>query len=83
MISVFEAVNMTRKERFVGTTTRAFNDVDRELRLAPPAGVRHWDFRGDKIVFNDLMQTYSGDDAEFFIKDYKRLTPLPGWKLLD
>ncbi|MFC1679832.1 hypothetical protein ACFL2T_06440 [Elusimicrobiota bacterium] len=82
MLNVFEAVNMTRKERFLGVSFLRGASVMEEHEDAPPRYVRHWDYEWDNILYHDLMQTHMNGDAHSFLEHYKRTTPLPGWKIL-
>lgn len=82
MIFVYEAVNMTLKERFVGLADLPLETVTQKHRSAPPDPARHWDFANHNIVYHDLMQTYEQADADYFIQDYKQMTPMPGWKMI-
>ncbi|OGR58418.1 MAG: hypothetical protein A2X36_07290 [Elusimicrobia bacterium GWA2_69_24] len=82
MIFVYEAVNMTLKERFVGIGTMPLEVITKEHQSSPPGCAQHWDFANHKVVYHDLMQTYEQADADYFIQDYKQMTPMPGWRMI-
>ena len=82
IIFVYEAVNMTLKERFVGLSNSPLDAVIGEQKASPPEFAKHWDFETHKIVYHDLMQTYEQADADYFVQDYKQMTPMPGWKMV-
>ncbi|OIO09513.1 MAG: hypothetical protein AUJ52_06365 [Elusimicrobia bacterium CG1_02_63_36] len=79
---VYEATNADLKERFVGVShvpPRRLEGLNRSER--PEFGLS-WDFARHTIRYHMLMETTSKSQADAFAWEFRRATPMPGWKLL-
>ena len=79
---VYEATNQNRKERFVGITHVPPQMLKVMYRYEHPDILDDWNFSDDKIRYNNLMETNSSSQADYFAWEFKRATPMPGWKLI-
>ncbi|MBI4349507.1 MAG: hypothetical protein HY553_21915 [Elusimicrobia bacterium] len=76
--NVYELVNEDRREVFVGVTDK---DVGAELELdraVPPAPIRHWDFKSERIRANRYKIGLTRFDAREAVRDYEAKA---GWVL--
>ncbi len=79
-VTVFEAVNSTLKEFFIGTTTLTMNvGIARHQDTQPPE-ISHWKATQD-INYRSVEFGLSAEDAEKFIAGYVRTLPR-GWKVI-
>lgn len=80
-MTVFEAVNETLREVFVGTTDHLFDRLIDEFRACPPRAVAHWS-AGERLSFRCVEYAVPNQDAERFIDGYAQSDALKGWKVL-
>ena len=81
-LTVFEVINQTRKEFFVGTTILGMHEVIEQHRDAPPSAIAHWQ-QGDKINYRSIKFDLPVKDAAQFIETHaKRLARTSNWKVI-
>lgn len=80
-MTVFEAVNETLREVFVGATEHPFDRGIDEFRSRPPRAVAHWRM-GERLSFRCVEHEVPSHDAERFIDGYAQSDALRGWKIL-
>ncbi len=79
-VTVFEALNLPRREIFVAATTRSMNELIADWKAHPPAELR-WR-PAESIDFRSLEFDMNAEEAVAFIKKYA-LTVVPdGWKIV-
>jgi hypothetical protein len=80
-VTVFEAVNGTLREFYIGTTTLPASEL---LNLAESVSFRedtHWD-SSDLIEWRVVEEGLSREEALAFIQSYAKTTLRTGWKIL-
>lgn len=80
LISVFEVLNETRGELYVGATWR-LKDLDDFNRMTPPRAVRHWK-AGEALRFRTIEYGLPQADAPVFIERYRTSDLVKSWKVL-
>lgn len=80
-MTVFEAVNETLREVFVGATDHGFDRGIDEFRACPPRAVAHWG-PGARLSFRCVECAVPDRDAERFIDGYAQSDALRGWRVL-
>jgi hypothetical protein len=81
LVSVYEAVNDTLKEIYLGTSNLLSEQLVRDFASSPPAPVAHWT-AGQRIVVNIVEYSIPAGDAERFIAHYASSAASAGWKTL-
>ena len=80
MVCVFEAVNETLREFYLGTTTlTAVQFVDWFTRHTPPA-ISHWK-QGEKISSRIVESGMGPEEARKFLEHYAMAASRIGWKV--
>lgn len=80
LVSIYEVLNETKGELFIGTTWR-LKDLTGFQQLTPPKIVRHWE-ADDKLVFRTIEYGIPNADAPAFIEAYRRSELVKRWKVL-
>jgi len=80
LLSVYEVLNETRGELYVGTTWR-LNDLNDFSHMTPPKAVRHWQ-PGDRLRFRTIEYGLPQADAGDFIERYRTSDLVKAWKVL-
>lgn len=79
LVTVFEAVNETRKEIFVGVSDLLIDQLERAFQSSPPKSVQHWT-SDDRILFRSIEYSVAAKETDDFIDAYLRNDALKGWK---
>lgn len=64
-VTVFEAINRTRKEFFVGTTARKMHEIIAQFSDSLPPEIAHWK-TNDKIDYQSIEFNLPAKDAKQF-----------------
>lgn len=80
-VAVFEAVNDSLKETYLGTTVNPVDVLAGGFTEMRPRVVSHWAPK-DRISMNIIESALSMSDAEAFIKHYAATLAAAGWKPL-
>lgn len=80
LVSIYEVLNETRGELFIGTTWR-LKDLLGFQQMTPPAVVRHWK-EGDRLRFRTVEYGIPNADARAFIDTYAGSDLVKSWKVL-
>lgn len=81
LVTVFEAVNETLREVYVGTTTHLVEVLTRLFLERPPGGVRHWS-TAHKITVRCVEYSVAVHDVSEFIEAYAGSEALRSWKVI-
>ncbi len=78
---VFEAVNDTLKEFFVGISPVPLtaDEIADQHRQSPPAAIAHWKPE-HQVWYRCVDAGLSAADSEAFVSSYTRRLTQPGWK---
>jgi len=80
--TVYEAVNISRKEIFIGITSRKiFEAMAQLMENDRPPCIKHWD-AADAIDIRSVEFDLSAAGAKEFLKEYVRNRALIGWRCL-
>lgn len=80
LVSIYEVLNETKGELFVGTTWR-LKDLTGFQQMTPPKIVRHWEL-SDTLVFRTIEYGIPNADAPAFIDAYRRSDLVKRFKVL-
>lgn len=80
-VTVFEAVNDSLKETYVGTTANPVEMLAAGFTEMRPRVVSHWAPK-DRISLNIVESALSPSDAVAFIRHYAASIETAGWKPL-
>lgn len=80
-VAVFEAVNDSLKEAFLGTTAATLPLLSAVFAEKRPRAVSHWATK-DRITLNIVEASLSENDAHDFIRHYAASLEAAGWKPL-
>jgi hypothetical protein len=76
---VFEAVNDTLKESFVGATSLPLSIIERRHHENPPEAMAHWE--DSHIVHYRCVESgLSARETTIFLKSYANTSEKFGWK---
>jgi hypothetical protein len=78
-VTVFEAINFIRKERFIGATTLKMNDLISLFRSAAPLEARSW-LSNEVVEYRSLEFGLDAAGAAAFIGRYAATQK--GWKII-
>lgn len=81
LVTVFEIVNDTLREAFVGTTSLPIHELIRQHEAALPKKIAHWD-RRHKIQYRSLEFSLSPETARAFIAGYAKSMERMTWRLI-
>lgn len=80
-VTIFEAVNRTLQEVYVGMTEEGLQRAMARHRSSPPSQISHW--RADHAVEHCSVElNLAASRAEEFIAAHVRKIARPGWKIL-
>ncbi|HXT01951.1 MAG TPA: hypothetical protein VN915_14850 [Elusimicrobiota bacterium] len=77
-VTVFEAVNRTRRQVFIGATTQPMHALIAGFRASPPAGTADW--RPDEVEFRSMAFDVDAREAADSIRRYAQAHE--GWMVL-
>lgn len=80
LVSVYEVLNETRGELYIGTTWR-LKDLEDFSRMTPPAATRHWE-KGDALRFRTIENGIPNADAPAFVAAYSGSNLVSRWRVL-
>ena len=80
IVSIYEVLNETRGELFIGATWR-LKDLLGFQQMTPPAVVRHWEL-GDRLRFRTVEYGIPNADARAFIETYAKSDLVKAWKVV-
>jgi hypothetical protein len=80
-VTVFEAVNETLKEFYIGTTTLPAWELENLSQNVAFRKNTHWEQR-QQIVYRVVEEGLSLDEALAFIKSYAKTALRTGWKVV-
>jgi hypothetical protein len=80
LVAVFEAVNESRKEIYLGTTSRLIASLIKEFRTAPPERVAHWK-RRHRVRFYFIEYAISRRAAAALVKRNAPRRADESWKV--
>ncbi len=81
LVSVFEAVNDTVKEIYLGTTTLLSDQLAAQFPRTPPPATAHWESR-HRVFVKVVEYSIPLKDARAFIDHYADSAAAAGWKVL-
>lgn len=81
LVAVYEAVNDSLKEAYLGTTESPHDSVAARFRQSPPPAASHWD-PDHAVLVNVVEDSLRLDDARDFIVHYAASLEAVGWKTL-
>jgi hypothetical protein len=79
-VTIYEVLNETRGELYVGWTWR-LHDLDDFKSMTKPKAVRHWN-SSDTLRFKPLEKGIPRADAAAFITSYRESDLVKAWKVL-
>lgn len=80
IVSVYEVVNETQGELYVGTTWR-LHSIEDFRDITPPKALRHWKGE-DKLSFRTIDDGLPRADAPAFVEAYRRSPLVKKWRVL-
>ena len=81
-LTVFKAINKTRKEILVGTTIFGMHQLIEQHRVARPPAISHWK-QSDKVDYRSIKVNLPVEDAVELVETCaQNLTRTSGWKVL-
>jgi hypothetical protein len=82
-VVVFEAVNDTLKEFYVGISTLPLtaDEIATRHQENPPAAIAHWK-REHRVWYRCVDAGLSASDSQVFVRSYAERITHPGWKAL-
>ena len=78
-VTVFEAMNLSRKELLIGATTLPMSELIAGFRGAPPSETRGWRF-DEGVAYRSLEFGLNAEDAAAFIRRYAATQR--GWRII-
>jgi hypothetical protein len=78
MSRVYEAINETLKELFVGLTDLPMEQVEARHKNALPAAIAHWNLGAERIIYREIEPDLR--DAKAFVEGYALSMQKNGWK---
>ncbi len=81
LVIVYEAVNDTLKEAYLGITDQPYESVAARFRRSPPLPATHW-VSDHAVSFNLVESSLRTDDARDFIVHYAASLEAVGWKTI-
>lgn len=79
LVTVYEAVNETLREMYVGLSLRLMGEIERRLRLKKE--LAHWG-EEDRIVVRAIDYSLPYRDARDFVRRYEQARANSGWNVL-
>ena len=79
---VYEAINDTLREIFVGTSSIPLDQLQLWHRADAPKILSHWKLGEHKTDYREIASAMPDADAMTFIKSYTRSIGKPDWKIL-
>ena len=76
-VTVFEAINRSRREIFIGATAQPMHVMISAFRAAPPAGTESW--LPDEVEYRSLAFDVELEQAEGIVRRYAAAQE--GWKV--
>lgn len=81
LVVVYEAVNDTLKEAYLGTSDLPYESVAARFRQSPPPPAAHWD-PDHTVSVNIVESSLRLDDARDFIVHYAASLEAVGWRTI-
>lgn len=81
LVTIYEAVNHTRKETHIGSTDMLINELIETHRRQSPETMRHWK-EDDRVDYICLAYSISLAEAPAFIQKAEKEKAAKGWKVL-
>lgn len=81
LVAVYEAINDSLKEAYVGTTSHPYEAVAERFRRDRPPGASHW-HANHKVTVNVVEMSLRLNDALEFVHHYAASLEAVGWKTL-
>jgi hypothetical protein len=81
LVSVFEAVNDSAKEIYLGTTILLSEQLTAQFQRTPPPAVAHWK-PGQRVFVKVVEYSIPLKDARAFIDHYAESAASAGWAVL-
>jgi hypothetical protein len=81
LVAVYEAINDSLRETYVGTTSLPFDAVASHFRRNPPPAAAHWKTE-QKVIVNIVEDSLRLNDALDFIQHYAASLEAVGWRAL-
>jgi len=78
MPRVYEAINETLKELFVGLTDLPMEQVEAQHKNGLPAAIAHWNLGAERIIYREVEPDLR--DAKAFVEGYALNMQKQGWK---
>jgi hypothetical protein len=78
MPRVYEAINETFKELFVGSTDLPIGQLETRHKNGLPAAIAHWKLGAERIIYREVELELS--DAKAFVERYALSMQKNGWK---
>ena len=79
---VYEAINETLREFFVGTSKMPLAQLQLRHRSNAPETLSHWRPGEHRIEYREIEPDMPSADAATFIQSYIRSIGKPDWKIL-
>lgn len=79
---VYEAINETLKEIFVGWTAFPIDALRSTHHALPPRLIAHWRFQDQKIDYREVERDITEEDLKTFIQSYAASIRQDGWKII-
>ncbi len=83
--TIYEAVNETLREFFIGTTDLPLKALRARHKDDPPMGISHWKSHNQEILYRDIVHEIPKSNIRSFIEKYARIIePISesGWKTI-
>jgi hypothetical protein len=81
MPRVYEAINETLKELFVGLTDLPMDQLEARHKNGLPATIAHWKLGTEQIIYRDVGTTIPDlRDAKSMVESFSQNMRRPGWK---
>ena len=81
LVSVYEAVNDSLKEIYLGTTTLLSDQLAAQFPRTPPPATAHWE-AGHRVFVKVVEHSIPLKDAHAFIDHYSGSAASSGWRVL-
>ena len=78
MPRVYEAINETLKEMFVGLTDLPMNQVEARHKSGLPGVIAHWKLGAERIIYREVEADLA--DPKAFVEGYAKNMQKNGWK---
>lgn len=79
---VYEVVNETLKELFVGATKSPLENLHDQHKKTPPPSISHWRFNEHRIKYREIEKEMPDADFRAFIDGYANANKKSGWKII-